>query len=531
MSKYFILSLLAGVLFAISWPTYGLPFFLWFAFVPLLLLQHDVQNFAKIKRKGNTVFLLSFLSFVIWNTVSTGWLYGSLNPDGSHSLAAVILPIVLNSLLMGFVFWTYHFYKTRRGTYWGLAWLVASWMAFEKLHLSWELSWPWLNLGNAFSEFPKLIQWYDTLGATGGSFWIILANVYAFYTIRIFQAGRKRKALLKNLAILAGWILLPIGISLLQYYTFTSKSVGKVNVVLIQPALDPYSEKYQKDSIQILSDLIGTAKVPSSIRPTYFIAPETALPGRGSFSENGLSNSFILKNVENFLTQYPGAVFLSGISSHSMSPSGEVTPYNSSIQLAPNQTSVQSIYHKGKLVPAVEIFPYISLLKPILGNIMLNMGGSTNSLGVSTERKVFPHPKKVAIAAPIICYESIYGEYVNDYVKKGANFLAIMTNDSWWGRTEGHRQLLSYARLRAIETRREIARAANSGISAHIDAKGDIVQETFYSEQTNLPIAVNLHTEISSYVKYGDFINRICVIILGFLIAYPFMRKYLHRSK
>jgi apolipoprotein N-acyltransferase len=78
---------------------------------------------------------------------------------------------------------------------------IAIWMSFEKFHLGWELTWPWLNLGNVFSDYPKLIQWYDTLGATGGSFWILLINVLIFYTIRTWEAGRKRKDLIKNSSI------------------------------------------------------------------------------------------------------------------------------------------------------------------------------------------------------------------------------------------------------------------------------------------------------------------------------------------
>ncbi len=154
-----------------------------------------------------------------------------------------------------------------------------------------------------------------------------------------------------------------------------------------------------------------------------------------------------------------------------------VNSYNSALQIIPNQEV--EVYHKAKLVPGVEIFPYIRYLKPILGDAMLDFGGANSSLGIDKEEKVFSNRFNKAKMAPIICYESIYGEYVTDYVKNGANLLAIMTNDSWWDNTEGHKQLLSYARLRAIETRREIVRAANSGILSHINARGDILQDTF----------------------------------------------------
>lgn len=536
MAKYLLLSILSGILFAISWPTYGIPFFIFFAFVPLMLLQHDIQHFSKNKRKDWKVFGYAYLTFVIWNAVTTGWLYGSLNPDGSHSLPAVVLPVALNSLLMSMVFLFYHKYKILKGTYWGLAFFVALWMGFEQLHLSWELTWPWLNLGNAFSEYPKLIQWYDTVGTTGGSFWILLANVYAFYTFRIFEAGRKRKALVLNSSILLLWLLLPMGISLVKYENFEPKSTGSIRVALLQPELDPYNEKYQKDSLAIHQELMTLAASVDAFKPQYYIAPETALPGYGSFSETGLRGSSILKQWANFGAAHHNAIFLSGISSHRFfdTQKGDVQPsagretsvpgvfsehYNTAVEVLPNDEFL--LYHKAKLVPAVEIFPYIRYLKPVLGNIMLDMGGSTASLGTSSQREVFKNPYQKGIAAPIICYESIYGEFVTGYVKKGANFLAIITNDSWWGRTEGHRQLLSYARLRAVETRREIARSANSGISAHIDARGEILESTLYGDKTVLPVTIQLLEGETFYVKAGDWISRICLIILGFLLFYP----------
>lgn len=535
MYKYIIASLLSGVLFSLAWPTYGIPFFIFVAWLPLLFMQHEIQHFSKIKRKGNTVFLLSFLSFLIWNAVTTGWLYGSRNPDGSHSLPAVLLPVVLNSLIMAGFFWTYHFYKSRRGTYWGLAWFVVIWMCMEKLHLSWEISWPWLNLGNVFSEYPVLIQWYDTLGATGGSFWILLINVYLFYTIRIYQAGRQRKGLMLNVSVLAALIVFPMLISLYKYNNFNAKPQGTVSVALLQPDLDPYNEKYQKDSLQIAADLFQLAGTVSGQKIDFYIAPETALPGRGSFSEKGLKGSGIIRQAESFLENRPGSVLIAGISSHRFFDSSlQKIPqaaretgvtgifyesYNTALQLYPK--SEISLYHKARLVPAVEIYPYIDILKPLLGNIMLDMGGSTASLGRSEERSVFRNPYNAGIAAPVICYESVYGEFVTEYVKKGANFLAIITNDSWWGRSEGHRQLMSYARLRAIETRREIARAANSGISAHINALGEVEEDTLYEDKTVLPAQIKLYTQESFYVKTGDLLSRLCIILLGFLIGYP----------
>ncbi|THV60444.1 apolipoprotein N-acyltransferase [Chryseobacterium candidae] len=541
--KYVLLTLISAMLLSVSWPTYGVPFFIFFALVPLLMMEHGISKFSDYKRKSWVVFGLSYLCFVIWNVVTTGWLYGSKNPDGSHSLMAVVFPVLVNSLLYSLVFQCYHWYKNAQGTYWGLGFLIAIWMSFEKFHLGWELTWPWLNLGNVFSDYPKLIQWYDTLGATGGSFWILVINVLIFYTVRTWEAGRKRKDLIKNSAIVAALIVLPMIISVIKYNNFDEKPIGQVNVLMLQPDLDPYAEKYSKDSLTIEQDLLALAEKNSTGKIDYYIAPETALPGRGSISETAFEKSLLLNNIKGFLSSHPGSVFATGISSHrffynpadlpkeayQINSGVWVSSYNTAIQLVPNQ-KVQA-YHKGKLVPGVEIFPYMNVLKPLLGDAMLNLGGTVASLGTDKERVAFSNPYNRGKLAPIICYESIYGEFVTDYVKKGANFLGIMTNDSWWGVTEGHKQLLSYAKLRAIETRREIARAANSGISAHINAKGEITADTFYGDQTALFAKVNLYDTMTFYTRAGDLLSRFSIFALGFLLFYYLIEWFKKKTK
>ncbi len=540
--KYIFLSLISALLLSVSWPTYGVPFFIFIALVPLLMMEHDISKFSGFKRKSWVVFGLSYLCFIIWNIVTTGWLYGSKNPDGSNSLMAVMFPVLVNSLLYSLVFQLYHWYKNAQGTYWGLAFFIAIWMSFEKFHLGWQLTWPWLNLGNAFSEYPKLIQWYDTLGATGGSFWILGVNVLIFYTIRIWEAGRKRKNLIINSSLVFSLITLPMIISLIKYNSFDEKPVGQVNVLMLQPDLDPYNEKYLKDSITIQNELLELAEKNSTGKIDFYMAPETAIPGRGSISETGFEQSVLLNNVKAFLEKHPGSVFESGISSHHYFFSENEKPenayeinsgiwvesYNSAVQIIPNKKV--EVYHKGKLVPGVEIFPYMNVLKPILGDAMLNLGGTVASLGRDKERVAFSNPYNKGKIAPIICYESIYGEFVTDYVKKGANFLGIMTNDSWWGVTEGHKQLLSYARMRAIETRREIARSANSGISAHINAKGEVLEDTFYGDKTALFAKINLYEGETFYTKAGDLLSRISIFSLGFLVFYFLIKKLQERQ-
>ena len=131
--------------------------------------------------------------------------------------------------------------------------------------------------------------------------------------------------------------------------------------------------------------------------------------------------------------------------------------------------------------------------------------------------------RKVQIGTAV-CYESVYGEYCTGYVRKGAQLLAVITNDAWWGNTPGYRQHLNYSRLRAIETRRYVARCANTGISAIIDPCGHILQQTSWWEPALLEGTVQLSTEQSFFVRNGDIAGRVSVFLFALLLLAALFR-------
>ena len=175
--------------------------------------------------------------------------------------------------------------------------------------------------------------------------------------------------------------------------------------------------------------------------------------------------------------------------------------YNSALGEQYNQRP--QVYHKSKLVVGVENLPMKSMLKPLLGDLMLDLGGTIASRMTQSKRSIFNHSELKEKAAPIICWESIFGEFVTGYVKEGATFLAVISNDAWWGESPGHKQLLSYTRLRAIETRRDIARSANTGISCIIDARGEILKQTLYNTKTVLIGNISSRNKMTFYVRFG----------------------------
>jgi apolipoprotein N-acyltransferase len=117
-----------------------------------------------------------------------------------------------------------------------------------------------------------------------------------------------------------------------------------------------------------------------------------------------------------------------------------------------------------------------------------------------------------------VCYESVFPEYCSRYVRKGAKALAVITNDAWWGNTPGYRQHFSYSRLRAIELRRDIARCANTGISAFINQRGDVLSRTPWWQEALLEGSVNLSSEETFFVRYGDVVGRSACLVAALLL-------------
>ncbi|MBZ0242538.1 MAG: hypothetical protein K8F24_04925, partial [Bacteroidales bacterium] len=179
MKRYhqLILAILSGLLLSAAWPVRGFTPLIFIAFVPLFFIQDELGK-PQNKGKGGRLFLMALLSFGIWNTLTTYWIWNSTPVGG-------IAALVLNSIFMATVFWLFHFtkvnmYQNQKGN----LILLFYWLSFEFLHLNWDLNWPWLNLGNVFSPHHHWIQWYEFTGAAGGTIWVILMNILAYKTIK-----------------------------------------------------------------------------------------------------------------------------------------------------------------------------------------------------------------------------------------------------------------------------------------------------------------------------------------------------------
>jgi apolipoprotein N-acyltransferase len=527
MSKtiiHFLLAILSALLLSAAWPINGFTFIIFGALIPLLFLENSIR-LSDFKRRGLLVFGYSYLTFLLWNLLITWWLINS-------SLIGMLFANICNSFFYAIIFTCFSWAKTRLPNRSAYLFLIALWLAFEKLHLSWDFSWTWLNLGNVFSENIYWIQWYEYTGVFGGSLWVLVINVWLFHVFKNHNTILGYKPLARKMIAPLIFIALPITFSLYLYEKVEEGSED-IKVLLLQPNIDPYNTKYSLTNSSFIDLWKKQVQPFYSDSLDYILSPETYFAEGYGEEFREFNGSKLHEELQQELAKIPLTQYITGIQFYDLYAQEKAPSltanlirkglwadyYNSA--LAEQSNEIFQIYHKSKLVVGVENMPFKSVLKPLLGDVLLDFGGTVASRVTQKKRDVFSHTNSKLKAAPIICWESIFGEFVTGYVNEGATFLAVISNDAWWGETPGHKQLLSYTRLRAIETRRDIARSANTGISSIINAKGEIINQTSYNTKTALIGKLSSRSNLTFYVRFGDIIARWSVFVAGlfFLLA------------
>ncbi|MBC6492522.1 apolipoprotein N-acyltransferase [Flavihumibacter stibioxidans] len=532
MKKFppFILALATGLLLAASWPPLPTTFLIFVAFIPLFYFLE--QEPGKWKFLG-----WAFFSMLTWNATTTWWIWNSTGPG---SVAAIIT----NSLFM-ILPWLalYNVHKRLGGrfSYWAF---LACWMTFEYIHLNWELSWPWLTLGNAFADHPEWVQWYQFTGTSGGSLWVLFINVILFQQINAVSGNRK--LLIRSMT----WFMLaavgiPMAVSLMVK-AFNMRLDARVNnkpkknIVVVQPNIDPYQKFGEGTQDVQINQLIRLSETMVDSNTALVVWPETAINLPGGIEEDSIRKYSVFKPVWDFLHRHPQLKLLSGIEGYRIYRNGGQSEYarpitgtgfwydtyNTAALL--DSSGILYRYHKSKLVPGVEALP--SFLR-FLGSWFEQFGGTTGGYAKQEERTVLPDEHNGLRIAPAICYESIYGDFLTGFQRNGANIIAVITNDGWWGNTSGHKQHLAYARLRAIETRRWVVRSANTGISAFIDPYGTVLQAQPWDTAAAIKQVIQPNAEQTFYARFGDWISKIMVALAIVLVGYSTYTYFTGRKK
>lgn len=529
---YAILVLLSGILFWFGWPVNPFPFLLFFVFVPLFIIEEQVSTDSN-SNKGWRFFAYCYLTIFIWNASTTWWAYHS-------TVVGATVMLFANAFLMCLPLLLFRLTKNYAGSAWGFFGFVLYWITFEYIHLSWDLSWPWLTLGNGFAMVPEVVQWYEYTGALGGSLYILLANITFFFLYLNYRRSKNKRPVLINLILTAFILLIPVIYSLISYSAY-EETGEDVSVVVLQPNIDPYTEKFAgtenfipyEDQVRMFLDL---SALRLDAETDFLVWPETAIDY--VFDESKIRQYDIIREVKSFKQLYPRLSLLTGVTSYSRYASDALATATSRYRanlgyydvfntaLFMSNTSQMKFYHKSKLVPGVEIMPYPQLFQ-FLSEKTIELGGVAGSLGRQEERTVFINAEGTGVA-PSICYESVYGGFMAAFVRNGANLIFIITNDAWWGDTPGYKQHFHYARLRAVETRRAIARSANTGISGFINQRGDVLQRTEFRKQEVIKRNIKANAELTVYTKHGDYLARTTawLSVIVFLAAFVKRKVY-----
>ncbi|MFK7981500.1 MAG: apolipoprotein N-acyltransferase [Saprospiraceae bacterium] len=533
--RYLSLATLSGILLGFGFPISPLTPLMFVGFVPLLMIEKEIAAESEATSKWE-IFKYSYHAFVVWNIITTYWV------ANASSFAASLIAIWLNAFFMTIPFVLFH--QTRKVMPRDFMYIafIANWLSWEYLHLRWEISWPWLTLGNSFAQYPSWVQWYEYTGVFGGSLWILLANVLIFRWLASPFWQEKIKIEKLNILKVIALIILPIILSIWRFQTYQPEG-KEVEVVVVQPNYEPHYQKFEVSKFVQLDQFLKLSESKLTQNTAYLVFPETSFDRIDRDQMNRLP---VIEKLQDLIDKYPNLKLVMGVDAYQIfrekvperrsmrqqkdGKTGKISnweAYNAAVQLESGSDAIQ-FYKKGRFVPGAEIFPYPGFFF-FVTPIVSQLGGTVAGLG--TQERRIPFASKTGKVGAAICYESVYGEFFNGYVRNGANAIFIITNDGWWDDTPGYQQHLKFASLRAIETRKDIARSANTGTSAFINQKGEVLQATNYEEATAIRGTVQFNDTKTFYVQWGDMIGRIAIYIFALLILNTFVKGKMNKNK
>ncbi len=514
------LALLSALLLTSGWVgAGGLPLVV--ALVPLLLIsaQYSASWRDTLRMTG-----WALLTFVVWNVATIWWIWNA-TPIGP--IAATVFSTWWS--LAAFVL--YHIVSKHAPKGLAYVFFVVAWIAGEYLYIQAPaLSFPWLVLGNGFSNDTWAVQWYEYTGVLGGSLWVLTLNVLATQSLLTM---RKRDWTVTTLALVA-----PMVVSLVLYEInsperdrYTSRE--EVCISVVQPNVDCY-EKFDSDAGAQQENLLSLLReTPDSAQ--FVLMPETAL---GVMLHEGhiASEPVVRRFADELAAHNSDAMIITGCETVRIygTERGSETArrsggtyydiYNASIGIDAAAQALP-VHHKAKLVVGVETIP--AWLREG-GIFAIDLGGTVGQLGIGKTARPFSH-NDIRIA-PAICYEGLYGNTIGEFVRNGAEVIGVVSNDGWWGDTPGYRYLFSFCRLRAIEHRRDIARSANTGISGFITSRGDDVTKMGWDERGVLTADLRTNNQLTFYTLHGDYLGRISLYIallcLLYCVAYNAKKRF-----
>lgn len=501
----YLLSTCTGALLGVTFPPSPIWPVVVFGIAALISLIERLQH-----RSLSNSFRCLVHAFMLWNIIATYWI-------SNTAFAAGIVAMTANTLLMCIPVLLFLRINSILQLKTPMLLLVACWISFEFWHFRWEAHWPWLAIGHYLMDAPLLCQWYEFTGILGGSLWLW---ILAILLHRWYTCGYHRRLMWLSVLMM----IIPIAASV-YLWNFRLKATDQaLTVGLVNLNVEPHYARDRLTPQALIARFDSLSQPILSQNLDVLVFPETTW----SLRLNDWPQVAPMPLWSRLHRQQPDMTIISGLESYRVLDEGEPhdrytrtykvsgkapvywESHNSAIRF--KDVDDYDLYYKSMLVPGAEFFPMRKIfffLKPLMDKL----GGSASGLRKQEERSVFRTGDHGA--APVICYESVFGEYVSAYVHAGADYLVVMTNDGWWDDTAGYRQHLGFSRLRAIEQRKWIARAANMGTCGFINTRGEILQATTYDQPSAIVGQIYPNSIQTLYNRLGDLLGRLAILVVA----------------
>jgi len=532
----FCLAIISGLLLGFSFPPSPFYSLAYVAFIPMFYLFAYSGSYNRIAK-------YSYLFLLVFHLLTVYWTGGySVGKDLWMMIAGAAVVFIHPTLFLPFILIPF-FIRKRLGLIPGLIAFALFWTSFEYLHSLGEYSFPWLTVGNSQAYDINRIQIIEYSSIYGLTLLIFAFNILAFLLLWKMAMGQWKLRSLPVTAVLILLMIIYIGPALYGKWIIKKESIesGKsVCVGVIQPNFDPWDkwgggarEKYNSYFYQF-DTYIDETHILARYKPDIILWPETAIPFHILLPRYATYLSTLQLLVDTLqlpiFTGLPTIEYFDSL--HAPATAQRISgteifaeSYNSAIFIQP-KCIPGPIHRKSILVPFAERIPYAQVFRFLIEPLKWNVGISSWGKGEDTMIYVIPLKERSASRfSGMVCYESAYPNYVREFVKRGAEFLVVLTNDSWWGNTSGAYQHASFASLRAVETRRWVVQCANGGISMIVDPTGTVHSATSLYSKTRFIGDIFPRSEKTVYVKYGDFVAQFCLVISVMLFISAVMQK------
>lgn len=496
-----ILPVLSGILAWASFPTMNQGYLAWAALLPLVLYMIRVKTAGRAFLGGWVVGTVQFLGLLYWVPQVLSH-YGGLPVYGAWGLFT-ILAATLGCFPAAACALTRH--CMNRGGSRFLFVFPPAWVALEYLRgLIPFGGFPWLLFGYSQIDFPSLVQIADLVGVYGVSFLIVWVNAALAWFLFGVERGWRRSAPLAVGGLLLAVCLVYGSAALNRWNQIQPQhraALLQSNLTIDHPQ-EMLSRKYRQGYLEMADRLpsngIDLLVLPESPSPLFYHQD-------GDYRET----------MKGLARRFPLGLIFNNVRFREVA--GVPVYFNSAFFLDGNGKEL-GIYDKMHLVPFGEYIPWpkIFFFSETISKDVGNFHPGEDHLTVP----LAGHPANV-----LICFEAIFPDLSRVFVRKGSELIINLTNDAWYGDTSAPYQHLAMTRWRAVESRRYLLRAANSGISAIIAPSGKIEMKTGLLREDTAVGGFSFLREVTFYVRYGWFFPILCVVISLLVLFRSRMRK------